>query len=85
MSGVQVVRRSVCPDIARLVQSGPFGGELLDGAFEDAASSDRPLKLRQTYGFLTMIMKLLLPPRRLAGSSRTSDSPSRATPKSCTR
>jgi len=51
MSGVQVVRKSlrlietsVCPDIARLVQPGPFGDSenYLTVAFGDAGS-DHPL------------------------------------------
>ena len=54
MSGVQVVRKSprlietsVCPDIARPVQSGPFGEEdCLTVAFEDAVSDHPGLKLK---------------------------------------
>ena len=48
MSGVQVVRRSVCPDIARLVQPDPFGEEnYLTVAFEDVAS-DHPLNISKS-------------------------------------
>ena len=97
MSGVQVVRRSVCPDIARLVQPDPFGEEnylTVTSDSEDVAS-DHPLKLTalkywvcllegQTYGFPTMITKLLLPPRRLAGA-RVQAVLLQPTPKGCTR
>jgi len=86
--GVQAVRKSprlietgVRLDIARLVQSGPFGEEdYLTVAFEDVAS-DHPLNLKYWIflrGFPTVITKLITSlPRRSAGSPRTSGSPSR--------
>jgi len=96
MSGVQVVRKSprlietgVWPDIARLVQSSPFGEEdYLTVAFQ-SVPSDHPLKLTmsqpdlcllegQTYGFPTMITRLISSlPCRSAKRPRTSGSPSR--------
>ena len=104
MSGVQVVRKSlclietgVCPDIARLVQPDPFGEEnYLTVAFDsEDVASDHPLKLTalkywvcllegQTYGFPTMIIKLIVPPRRLAGA-HVQTVLLHGTPKGCTR
>ena len=93
----RLIETSVCPDIARLVQPDPFGEEnYLTVTFDsEDVASDRPLKLTalkywvcllegQTYGFPTMITKLLLPPRRLAGA-RIQAVLLQPTPKGCTR
>ena len=75
-------------DIARLVQSGPFGEEdYLTVAFEDVALSDHPLKLKVTGSLFVPRADIrfpnhdhethILPPCRSATSPRTSGFPSR--------